>query len=329
MQNQYSLPTYRLFSAPFLRAYLITMRPYLLFVSGITGILGLSFVQNLDITTALLVFSVSFLAYGFGQALTDCFQIDTDSISSPYRPLTQGIVSRKHFLILSIAGLSYCVIIFSYFYPPVIIPGLLAGLGLATYTTFKRKWWAGPFYNSWIVVVLFLIAYLAGTNGVSIQFENKIYYAIFAVFFAYSNFVLVGYFKDTEADKKTGYNTMPVVFGKKWASIISDVFGILSVTFTLLTLLETYNNVIDFLFLIPAFLFFILGSFMVLSTQLLLRDVHNDSEAHIAIVPSVKSYILLLMAIILSEKPEWIPVLLLFYLTFLIVLKTRPIKNQI
>jgi 4-hydroxybenzoate polyprenyltransferase len=141
--------------------------------------------------------------------------------------------------------------------------------------------------------------------------------------------VLVGYFKDIEADRATGYNTLPVVYGKKWASFVSDILGISAVTFTALAIFYSYNNILSLLPLLPAIFFLIIGAFNVLSTQLLLRDVKEDSDAHIAIVPSVKSYVLLLSAIIASQKPEWILHLFIFYLGFLIVLKFRPSKNQI
>jgi 4-hydroxybenzoate polyprenyltransferase len=139
----------------------------------------------------------------------------------------------------------------------------------------------------------------------------------------------VGYFKDIEADRATGYNTLPVVYGKKWASFASDIFGISAVIFTVLAIFDSYNNLLSLLSLIPALFFLVVGAFEVLSTQLLLRDIKKDSEAHIAVVPSLKSYVLLLSAIIASQKPEWILHLFIFYFCFLIVLKFRPSKNQI
>src|SRR5512135_3245706 len=135
----------------FVRAYGITMRPYLMFVSGITGLVGISFVPGVSVTDFILRFAASFFSYGFGQALTDCFQIDTDSISSPYRPLTQGRISRPLVLAVSGLGLAVCVLVFGGLNPWTLLPGVLAGIGLVTYTWFKRRWWGGPFYNAWIV----------------------------------------------------------------------------------------------------------------------------------------------------------------------------------
>ena len=129
--NTIAVKQYPFFSLKFVKAYIITMRPYLMFVSGITGIVGMSFSTEIELTKALLIFVGSFLSYGFGQALTDCFQIDTDSLSSPYRPLTQGIVNRNHFLIISSVGLLFCISILAFYNPVNILLGTFAGVGLA------------------------------------------------------------------------------------------------------------------------------------------------------------------------------------------------------
>ena len=137
--------SHKFLSTMFLKAFIITMRPYLLFVSGITGIVGISFTVNLTAPDKLLIFIAAFLSYGFGQTLTDCFQIDTDSISSPYRPLTQNIVSRNQFLVVSILGLLFCITIFSFYNLINLLLGLVSGIGLYTYTFFKNAGGAVPF----------------------------------------------------------------------------------------------------------------------------------------------------------------------------------------
>ena len=107
------------------------MRPYLLFVSGVTGICGMSYIDELSLSKSILIFLASFLSYGFGQALTDCFQTDTDSISSPYRPLTQGRISKTQVLIVSIIGLVLCISVFTFYNPVNLLLGILSGVGLS------------------------------------------------------------------------------------------------------------------------------------------------------------------------------------------------------
>ena len=328
--NTIAVEQYPFLSLRFLKAYIITMRPYLMFVSGITGVVGLSFSTEIDLLKAILIFVASFLSYGFGQALTDCFQIDTDSLSSPYRPLTQGIVSRNHILFVSGFGLLFCISILTYFNPLNLLLGSLAGFGLATYTYFKRKWWAGPFYNSWIVLVLFVMAYLAGSGQVNLDFSNPILLAaIVSVFFGYANFVLTGYFKDIAADRATAYNTLPVVFGRKTSSIVSDTFGFIASASVFVLVITLAFDSFPHQTILKSLIFVYGGIAAAIITQMNLHTVKKDDESHKAISPCVHSYILLLSSLAIFNKPEWFIPLVIFYIIYIMTMKVRPAKEQI
>jgi 4-hydroxybenzoate polyprenyltransferase len=304
------------------------MRPYLLFVSGITGIVGLSLTPATSLITITLVFLASFLSYGFGQALTDCFQIDTDSLSAPYRPLTQGTIGTNHVLTVSVIGLGLCISVFAIHNPVNLIMGIIAGAGLATYTPFKRKWWAGPFYNAWIVLALCIIAFFAGARTVMV-FSTPVVWTLLAVFFGYANFVLTGYFKDIEADRTTGYNTFPVVFGRKAAAWVSDAFAVLTVVFAGLAIINALPLGGRPAAPVPAIGFALSGLLTSVTAQVRIHSVKREDEAHQAISPVVHSYTLLLTGIASCHKPEWGVPLLIFYLSFNLVLKLRPAKDQI
>lgn len=329
MQKELTLNQYKLFSLDFIKAYVITMRPYLMFVSGVTGIVGLAFTNEPNILSTTLIFVAAFLSYGFGQVLTDCFQIDTDSISSPYRPLTQGIVSKNHFLILSTLGLIFCVAVFSINNPINILLGITSGLGLATYTYFKKKFWSGPFYNAWIVGVLCIIAFMCRKNEFGNIVNSGFYLVVIAVFFGYANFVLSGYFKDIEADRITGYNTLPVKHGRKISAYVSDLFAFLMIIFGAAILSHevqdsrlTQSLIFPLIFLIASLILAIIG-------QVLLHRVQTDDEAHSAIALVIHSYILQFSGLTLLKKPEWLVFLIIFYIGFNFVLKIRPAKSQI
>ena len=320
---------HKTFSTEFAKDYLITMRPYLLFVSGVTGICGISFIDGLSISKSILIFLASFLSYGFGQALTDVFQTDTDSISSPYRPLTQGIISKAQVLLISIIGLILCVSVFSIYNPINLLLGILSGLGLATYTYFKKRFWAGPFYNAWIVAVLFLMAFLCGSDGASIFSNSKLLLGLSAIFWGYANFVLVGYFKDIEADRQTGYNTLPVVFGRRLSSVVSNVFGLTSTISTILVF--TYSLSLEELLHnnIYALLILVAGIIAMILCQILVHFIKNDDASSKAINLSVHAYILLLAAIVVLNKIEWLIPIIAFYILFNLTIVLRPSKNQI
>ena len=325
LTNQY----HKTASFAFAKAYFITMRPYLLFVSGVTGICGMSYIDELSLSKSILIFLASFLSYGFGQALTDCFQTDTDSISSPYRPLTQGRISKTQVLIVSITGLVLCISVFTFYNPMNLLLGILSGVGLATYTYFKRKFWSGPFYNAWIVGVLFLMAFLSGSDLSMITENHKLVYGLSAVFWGYANFVLVGYFKDVEADRATGYNTFLVVFGRRLSSIASNIFGILTILSVIFVF--SYSNSFERLLEQSSIQIIILalGILIMFFCQVLVHFIKQDDESSNAISLSVHAYILLLTSIIVLNKNEWIIPMIIFYVLFNLTMIFRPAKNQI
>ena len=306
-----------------------TMRPYLLFVSAITGIAGMSLTTTVSPLLLIFVFVASFFAYGFGQALTDCFQTDTDAISAPYRPLVSGAVSRRPILLMSITGLCLCAGVFAYREPWNLALGALAGIGLTTYTPLKRRWWGGPWYNAWIVVVLCFMAFLAATSNHESQLPASFLPMLTTVFFGYANFVLSGYFKDVEADSKTGYETLPVVFGRSVAAFASDVLAIgflVAASWTAATALHVgplrSSHLRSLLFGIP-------GVFHILAGQLQLHRNRCDAEAFRPILHVVRSYLLILSALAVLLRPDWIVFLTFHYCAFSIVLARRPEVTQI
>ena len=318
---------YSLWSLGFWKAYVVLMRPYLLFVSGVTGVAGLALVpEGPGLRLAILV-PVFFGTYGFGQALTDCFQMDTDALSSPYRPLVRGTVRRSDVLGVSLAGLVASGIVLGLYDLMTLPLAALCIAGLATYTPFKRRWWAGPFYNAWIVAGLFAIAYLAGGGALTGLVRPAVAWTAGAVFFGYANFVLVGYYKDVTADRATGYETLPVRYGLRRAAFASDGFALATVACAAPALLAAP---------LPAGLaatgaLALAGGGVgaVLLAQYRLHRVTDERDAHRAIAPVVHAYLLLLAALAAAHQPTWTIPLALGYGAFVLVLHRRPMQTQI
>lgn len=322
-----------LISLFFWKAYWITMRPYLLFVSAVAGMAGFAAGPQRGIGMTIGVFIVFFLSYGFGQALTDCFQMDTDSISSPYRPLVQGLISRVNVLLVSLAGLfGGCVILFL-LNPLTLLFTLLCMMGLATYSYFKRRWWGGPFYNAWIVALLPFIGKLAaeGTDPVvSFSFKNSVLlFIMLSVFFSYANFVLMGYFKDITADRASGYNTFVVAYGWRKAAVGSDIFALLSLIFSGWGILIVLSKEALSLWNLISVLLYFFALVIIFLAQVGIHRTRDEKEAYRPITHVVRGFILLHLAEICSIRPEWIPLLALFYIGFELVLKKRPEKRQV
>jgi len=316
-------------SLDFWKAFLITMRPYLIFVSGAAGLVGLAFIESSHPARTILAFFPLFVSYGLGQALTDCFQTDTDAISSPYRPLVQGTLSKKQVLVVSFSGLMLCILILAYLNPLILVPGIAAVLGLLGYTFFKKRWWAGPFWNSWIVALLPIMGrmierktYFAYVSPITEYPTHLFLFAVAAIFFGYGNFVVMGYLKDITADRTTGYRTFPVVFGWRATAVFSDILALAAAIFTGCVLYRAHSN----LFSISVFL---MGLAVNLSAQVKIHRTRDEAKAYGPISNVVRVFILYALAIVVALKPDWLAFLVVFYLAFEAALKYRPEKTQV
>jgi len=325
--------TVPLLSLAFVKAYWITMRPYLLFISAAAGTAGFAGGPARGAVTTLGAFFVFFSAYGFSQGLTDSFQTDTDAISSPYRPLIQGVITRTQTLCVSLMGLFIGVAILYVLNPQTLLLGLLAVFGLATYTFFKRRWWGGPFYNAWIVALLPIIGKMAAMGAESTPAsalnDGALWSIVIGVLFSYANFVLAGYTKDISADRMTGYNTFVVVFGWSRTAIVSDIFAALSVGATGRTIapLVLASEAISWRGF--SLLTFALAIAVLARAQVMLHRTRDERFAFRPIVNVVRGFILLRLTEIIFLRPEWIPAAAVFYFLFEWVLSRRPAKEQV
>ena len=314
------------YSIKFWRAYLIHMRPYLLFVSGAAGLSGMAISpdKQVDIFTFVIAFIPFFLGYGFGQALTDCYQVDTDSISAPYRPLVKKEVSPKQVGIISVTGMVIISISLIYLNIYNALWGVLTITGLASYTYFKKNFWfAGPAYNGWIVTLLPVMGYMAMSDvGLGDLISKELLFLAILTLFSYANFVLMGYLKDISADRATNYRTFPVVFGWNKTVLAGDINVLVSIIAGYL--LTGFDD-------LYAFSVFVIASAIAIAGQLYAHLTRDKSEknATFPIAATVRSFILWHIAVTLHFMPGWLLFSLIFYACFELILFIRPAKEQI
>jgi len=192
--------------AGFWPRYLITVRPWLCLVSGSAGLVGLALAPNIG-TLKRALGGILFLGtYGLGQALTDTTQTDTDALSAPERPLPRGELHVGDVRRVSLAGLTVFAIVFGWMNPWTLLVSGVAVIGAVTYAPLKRRWWGGPPWNSWIVAFLVWIGVLVGGGDpVTALSRPGVLAAMGSTFFGYAVFVLIGYLKDVDSDRQTGY----------------------------------------------------------------------------------------------------------------------------
>lgn len=314
--------TFDLFTISFWKSYLIHMRPYLFYISGFAGMSGIALSDarvDAKFWIALVPF---FLSYGFGQALTDCFQIDTDKISSSYRPLSQEIVKRIDVLWVSVFGLLICILVLLWFNPYNLIFGLLSFGGLATYSYIKRHYWAlGPAYNSLIVSFLPLMGYLCFTNVNGLNLNDNILKVGVLIFLSYSIFVLMGYLKDISADKAANYNTFSVVWGWNLTVWVSDLIYVLVLFgFYSSGWISDFNWVLFSTAVILAF---------IAQHNAHFQKVKTEEHAAFSIACSIRFFIICCFIIIYAFKPALWPVLVLGAILFEYALYKRPENSQL
>lgn len=327
-----STAAYSLASAGFWRCYWITLRPYLCFLSGAAGVTGLVLHAQVSWLRAAVTFAALFGTYGLGQALTDVFQTDTDAISAPYRPLVRGEISRGQVLGISLAGLGLCTVVVMVCNPYNVIPCALGVAGLASYTTFKRRWWAGPAWNAWVMALLPVIGFLCG--GIDPASVTPLWLpaaAAASTFFCYIPFVLLGYFKDISADRATGYDTLVVRFGWRAGVVVSGVCAAAAV-------LVSWHLVVGAglardeglgLHVMICLLLWFTGVIFMGGAHLGMLLTRREDEAHAPIAHSVRGFVLLRLVEIVAFKPELLLVGLGYYLAFELSLAWRPARSQI
>ena len=322
---------HRLGSAAFWRAFGVTMRPYLCFVSGSAGLVGLALAHGVGPGAFAAAFAALFLTYGLGQALTDVFQTDTDALSSPYRPLTQGRITRAQVLAVSLTGLGACGLVLAALSLWTVPLSLLAVFGLVAYTWFKRRWWGGPLWNAWVVAVLPAIGYLAGGGSPhALAADPLLRSAMLSVLFSYAVFVLLGYFKDIAADRATGYRTLVVVAGWRTAALVSLGFAVAAVAASawLVGRLGAFSGAGP-ASLAVALPLWLSGAMALIGAHPHMLRLRGEREAHRAIAWTVRGFILLHLGEAAIGLPGLVIPALVFYGCFELVLARRPERSQV
>ncbi|MBK8594597.1 MAG: UbiA family prenyltransferase [Holophagales bacterium] len=312
--------------ARFWGAFLVTTRPYLMPVSGAGGLVGLAIAPPGNVATGALAFAALFFSYGLGQALTDVFQTDTDARSAPYRPLVRGVVGKRDVLAVSLAGLLGCGLALALANPWNLLLALLAVLGLLAYSPLKRTFWAGPPCNSAVVALLPAIGLLCGEPSPARAFANPLLLpAMASAFFSYAVFVLLGYLKDVEADRPTGYVTLPVRFGRRATVVVSLVHALAAVAASWLLVARGGAAGSG----VPVLLLWAAGAAGLLASHLPAWRVRRDADASPAITGSVVSFVALHLAEAALLAPSFgllVPPVLAFVV---IALLARPCREQV
>ncbi len=317
-------------SLRFWRAFGVTMRPYLMFVSGASGLVGLALAGSLRGPLLLVAALPFFVSYGLGQAITDTFQTDTDALSSPYRPLVRGEITCTQVRLVSFAGLALVAVAFALLNPWALVPAALAVGGVTAYTPLKRRWWAGPPWNSWVVALLPLIGLLLGGGTLFDALGRAdLWLAMGSVYFTYLVFVLLGYFKDVEADRATGYDTLVVHFGRRVALWVNGLHALAGVACSLGLVCLAGEGAIRDAAAAAGVVLWAGGVAGLATAQHRMAKTSRDDEAYGPIAIVVVAYVALHLGEAVLLRPEFAPAAALLLPAAMWMLGRRPEKTQV
>ncbi len=210
------------------------------------------------------------LLLGGMDTFNDYLDLEMDSISKPWRPLPQGLVSPTiallAALIETLLGLTIGIILFN---SQVIIVGLIAIILAVVYSK-KLK----PYFLAKNLIVAFSLslAFLGGVLAVNTNPQFNLHFVLIQLltFLAALNFEIHKDLGDISGDSRYDVKTIPSIFGRKITEKVVIVgYSLCWIIASLFVLLYDFD-LIYLLILIFAFLFLITVFFLLI----------KDSEKH-------------------------------------------------
>ncbi len=212
----------------FIRAYIKSMRLYYSFITGIAGLIGISYYQYLaystenhslifqptSFTKLVVIMIILFFAWGINQIYNDYLGINEDRINAPERPMVTGELNPKYALLLSTLLMTGAILITWFYLEPVAVILLFAGIILNLIYEYAKGYgiWGNIIFGIMISVCA-VFGFLASgkTDASIVSFGNILMFLYLSLLNGLMT--LYTYFKDYEGDKLAGKNTLIVKLG--------------------------------------------------------------------------------------------------------------------
>jgi len=207
-----------------LKAYIKILRPLNLMIGAFAVVITASILNSLYMVynwvTALVVVV---LCNGAANALNDYFDLETDKINRPNRPLVTGVLLPRQALTYSI--ILFCIgILFSFALPyKATIIAILVALPLMT---LYNVWFKGiPLLGNFVIAFVIGITFLFA--GAALNNMSSMY--VLAIIALGLTIVreLIKDIADYEGDKEASISTYPVVFGIRKAWVVAAFLAIM------------------------------------------------------------------------------------------------------
>ncbi len=215
--------------------YLVITRPLNLLIALLSFSVALYLSSEVFLFKDILGAVVVIFITAAGNVINDFFDVETDRIEHPKRPIVCGKISKKKALLYSTLlfvigiGISYFINKIVFFIT------LTVSLLLFFYSAFlKRMPLIGNITVSFVSASIFL--FVAGYHG-----KLKLFiFPASMVFFFHLTREIIKDVEDIEGDKRLGMKTLPIVIGKRKSVIFSFFTGLFFILSTFLPWIKGY-----------------------------------------------------------------------------------------
>lgn len=225
-----------------IRLYIKSMRPYLFFITGISGWLGILFANTSSgVLKQIIVLIILFVSWGINQVINDLLGIKEDKINAPHRPIASGELSKKYVLLFSAVLFTLGAIVTYFLNPYALIIYFTGYIFNIIYEYCKGTPILG---NIWfgilIAVTPFYGALAVGRENIINVLGNKdLIYISLLVALISSTMTFFTYFKDYSGDRQTRKMTLIVLLTPDKAKLLN--FAASTIPFLVLFIILFFN----------------------------------------------------------------------------------------
>ena len=247
------------------------------FAAGVCVIVGelLALGRFPGVKESLLGFSSVFFLSAAALILNDYFDVETDRINAPHRPIPSGQVSRSDalalFVFVTVTGLGLSAFLGV---TAILVAFLVWSVGVLYNWKFKKSGLPGNLMVSFSVGMTFIF------GGVVVRQFSAFIFWYFTVITTLIDLgeEIVGDAMDSKGDQQAGSRSLALIFGSKTAIRIGSGIFLFIVVFTLIPFVFQW---ISLLYLPPIVL---LDGILLFSTIRLLQDKTKERRLYIRLI---------------------------------------------
>lgn len=222
----------------FARFYIISMRPYYFFVTGIAGWVGVAYYEylsaqgqhqlpELSIEKKILILILLFLSWGVNQIINDFLGLEEDRINAPKRPMVTGDLPAIPAVLVSAVIMIGASVITYLFLSPVAVIFIWVGSLFNVIYNYSKAWgiWANIFFGVMIAITP-IFGFYACSPLAPAFYATALPYLFAMVIVLNGLLTFYTYFKDYSGDQAAGQKTLVVQLGIQKSRPLALIFSI-------------------------------------------------------------------------------------------------------